>query len=193
MWNLLGFPGTMGYLSFSYLYRNVLAVPGWKWLSVMFVILWAFLMTSVSRVFMKFFISKKEETVLILSTEEEIRGTADVEQNGVTEEDFESEKKADKQKDPYFFGETLLVVTGICLVVIGMVPFYTIEKLADTLDAFFRIANSLGAVTYYNIEGLVAFVVAAVLAVLIYVNLVHGVLLRAIRNKKNKELKEKME
>ena len=155
----------------------------------MYVISWAFLMTSVSRVFMKFFVSKKEETVLILSTAEEISGKTDEERDDVLKEGENERVK----KDPYFFGEALLVLIGICLVVIGIAPSYTVEKIADVIDQFFRITQSVERITYYSMNGLVVFVVAAILAIFIYVNLVHGVLLRAIRNKKNKELQERME
>lgn len=191
--NLLGFPGTMGYLSFSFVFKNIFATLGWKWLIAMYVILWAFFMTSVSRVFMKFFVSKKEETVLILSTAEEISGSADAESDDVSEEDSDGEETTEVKKDPYFFGETLLVVIGVCLVAIGIAPSYTIGKIADVMDRFFWITNSVESIAYYAVDGLVAFVVAAILAIFFYVNLVHGVLLRAIRNKKNKELKERME
>ena len=187
--NLLGFPGTMGYLSFSFFFKNIFVSLGWKWLIAMYVISWAFLMTSVSRVFMKFFVSKKEETVLILSTAEEISGKTDEERDDVIKEGENERVK----KDPYFFGEALLVLIGICLVVIGIAPSYTVEKIADVIDQFFRITQSVERITYYSMNGLVVFVVAAILAIFIYVNLVHGVLLRAIRNKKNKELQERME
>ena len=195
--NLLGFPGTMGYLSFSFIFKNIFTTVGWKWFIAMYVILWAFLMTSVSRVFMKFFVSKKEETVLILSTAEEISGanTEDGDTALGTDVEADAEKSgiAQVKKDPYVFGEALLIAVGVFLVVIGIAPSYTVGELAKVVDEFFWIANSLESVAYYTTEGLVAFVIAAVLAILIYVNLVHGVLLRAVRNKKNKELKEKME
>ena len=195
--NLLGFPGTMGYLSFSFIFKNIFTTVGWKWFIAMYVILWAFLMTSVSRVFMKFFVSKKEETVLILSTAEEISGANTEDSDDALEKDVEADVEesgiAQVKKDPYVFGEALLIAVGVFLVVIGIAPSYTVGELAKVVDEFFWIANSLESVAYYTKEGLVAFVIAAVLAILIYVNLVHGVLLRAVRNKKNKELKEKME
>lgn len=194
--NLLGFPGTMGYYGFAFIFENIFSALGWKWLIAMYVILWAFFMTAVSRVFMKFFVSKKDETVLILSTAEEISGSADAEEeksSGENEDPENGEEPVVKPKEPYFFGEVLLVVAGILMIVVGIVPGYTVDKIAEVVDSFFWTINDLETFSYYAVDGVVAFAVAAVLAVFLYVNLVHGVLLRAIRNKKNKELKEKME
>lgn len=194
--NLLGFPGTMGYYGFTFIFENIFSTLGWKWLIAMYVVLWAFLMTAVSRVFMKFFVSKKDETVLILSTAEEISGLAAEEEEKSFEENDDMENGEEvvaKPKDPYFFGEVLLIVVEILMIVVGIVPGYTVDKLAEALDSFFWTINDLETFSYYAVDGFVAFVVAAVLAIFLYVNLVHGVLLRTIRNKKNKELKEKME
>ncbi len=185
--SLLGLPGTMGYIGFSMVYHNVFYTLGWKWLIGLFAVLWAFFMTAVSRVFMKFFVSKKDETVLILSTAEEIS------KKGEQEPDTEDTTKEQKAKDPYSFGEILLLVFGVVQVVIGVAPSYILDKVADDIDLFFYNANALENIVYYDVVCVVTFVVAAVLAILLYVNLVHGVLLRAIRNKKNKELKERNE
>lgn len=185
--SLLGFPGTMGYIGFSMVYHNVFYAVGWKWLIGLFAVLWAFFMTAVSRVFMKFFVSKKDETVLILSTAEEIHKTTGQED---LEEDAVKERK---EQNPYRFGEVLLIIFGVAQVIIGVAPSYILEKVADDTDLFFYNANALETIKYYDVSCLATFVVAAILAVLLYVNLVHGVLLRAIRNKKNKELKERNE
>lgn len=188
--SLLGLPGTMGYFGFSMMFYNVFHTLGWKWMIGLFAVLWAFFMTAVSRVFMKFFVSKKDETVLILSTAEEISGTADhLEQEGAPEE----EPKENEVKGPYRFGEVLLILVGAVQVAIGVAPSYTLDKIADYVDDFFYNANVVENVAYYDVAGVVTFVVTAILAILLYVNLVHGILLRAIRNKKNKELKERNE
>lgn len=187
--SLLGFPGTMGYLGFSMIFNNIFYAVGWKWLMGVFVVMWAFFMTAVSRVFMKFFVSKKDETVLILSTAEEISGSSD-DQSGVNDEMKDEAVMSDVEKDPYRFGEVLLMMVGILQIVVGVAPSYTVGKLADAVDDFFYNANALESIAYYEVACVVAFVVAAILAVILYVNLVHGVLMRAIRNKKNKELKE---
>lgn len=191
--NLLGLPGTMGYLGYSAIFKNIIANLGWKWLIGLFVVLWAFLMAAVSRVFMKFFVSKKDETVLILSTAEEINGSSDVQKDTETTQEDENpgnEEASAAQKKPYAFGEVLLLLIGILLVAVGIAPKYTIGRLAEDMDQFFWIINGVENYEYYTVEGLVAFIVAALLAVILYVNLVHGILLRAVRNKKNKELKE---
>jgi hypothetical protein len=39
---------------------------------------------------------------------------------------------------------------------------------------------------------MLAVAVVAALAALLYLNLIHGILLRAVRNKKNRELQQKM-
>lgn len=181
--SLLGLPGTAGYLSFSLIYKTILTTVGWRWLVVLFVIMWAAFMTAVSRVFMKFFVSKKDETVLILSTEEELRGNVD--------EDLENEECS--EKNPYHFAEVLLIVVGVVQVLIGVIPKFTIDTLSNAIDTFFFSGEVLDSITYYTMDGIIAFVVAAIIATILYVNLVHGILLRAIRNKKNKELKDRME
>lgn len=178
--NLTGVPGTLGHLGFASIYKMMQMVFGWKWLIALYVIMWAFFMAGTARVFMKLFVSKKDEAIRILSTEEK----PDV------EEDSEGEKSS--KKFPYLHGEVLLIVIGVLQVGIGIVPSVTIEKVADAFYQLFFCVQSTEHVGYYTWDGVIACVVAAVLAVLLYINLVHGVLLRAIRNKKNKELKDKL-
>lgn len=179
--NLTGVPGTLGYLGFSSVYKSIQTVLGWKWLIALYVIMWAFFMAAAARIFMKLFVSKKDEALRVLSVEEK----------NESEEDADGDKKP--QKSPYLLGEVLLIVTGILQLVIGMVPMLTVEKVSDAFYQLFFCVQSSEASGYYTIDGIIVCVVAAVLAILLYINLVHGVLLRAIRNKKNKELKTKME
>ena len=70
--SLCGVPGTAGFLAYSALFKTIQANPGWKWLICFYIIIWAFLMTAVVRVFMKFFVSKKDEALRIMSSEEEL-------------------------------------------------------------------------------------------------------------------------
>ena len=181
--NLAGVPGTAGYLAFSMILRTIVTYVGWKWLVVTFVIMWAFFITAVARVFMKLFVSKKDAAIRILSTEEEFQGNIG--------ENVQS--APENVKSPYFFAEVLLLLVGATQVVAGVIPDVTVERLSDKLDAFFFSSQVLKNVSYYTAEGIAGFVVAALLSLIIYLNLVHGILLRAIRNKKNRELKKKME
>ncbi len=202
--SLLGLPGTFGYIGFSMMFHNVFYDIGWKWLIVTFVLLWAVLMTVVSRVFMKFFVSKKDETVLILSTEEEVRRS---EEQAKPLDDEEDEKvdvtiqtheeisleKPKKAENKYLYGEGLLLAIGILQIAVGVFPRMIYGKAEPFLDELFVNGNVLEQTVYYDMASLLTFALAAVLAILLYVNLVHGVLLRAIRNRKNKKLKAQQE
>ncbi len=183
--SLLGFPGTLGHIGFSMIFHNVFHNLTWKWLVVTFVLLWVVFMTVVSRVFMKFFVSKKDETVLVLSTEEEVRRS---EEHAKPLDDEE-----EKAENRYRFGESLLVLVGVLQIIVGVFPGVTLGKLEPFLDEFFINGNILDVMVYYDVSCVVTFVLAAILAVLLYVNLVHGVLLRTIRNRKNRKLKEQQE
>ncbi|MBE5942065.1 MAG: hypothetical protein E7264_05960 [Lachnospiraceae bacterium] len=201
--SLLGFPGTLGYVGFSMIFHNVFHDLAWKWLIVTFVLLWAVFMTAVSRVFMKFFVSKKDETVLILSTEEEVRRSEehakpldDEEEQDATAEQTQEDATIAKPKKPenrYRFGEGLLLLAGLLQLIVGIFPKVTLGKAEPFLDELFVNGNVLETVVYYDIPCVITFILAAVLAILLYVNLVHGVLLRTIRNRKNKKLKAQQE
>lgn len=183
--SLGGVPGTAGFLAHSLLYKSILTTVGWKWLLVVYTIQWAFLMTALARVFMKLFVSKKDETIRILTTEEEFQAQG------------EKEPPADyseaSNRNPYRFGEILLVLTGLVQVIFGIVPFYTVDRLSVAVNEFFHGKALEDAISYYTVDVMAGFVIAVVFCVLLYLNLVHGVLLRAIRNKKNKTLQEKQE
>ena len=148
---------------------------------VLFLILWAFFATAVVRVFMKFFVSKKDKTIKILS-EEEHSAEDDV--------DNSEEKPQEKTPAPYRTGEILLLVFGLLQVAIGLFPAFTVEKLSEAVNLYFKGRELSGAVAYYTKEMWIVFAIVAVLCLILYVNLVHGVLLRAVRNKKNRKLQE---
>ncbi len=176
--SLAGVPGTAGFLAHSTLFHTIQAGLGWKWLCVFYVVEWGFFITAVSRVFMKLFVSKQEETEHILEPEKEQSG----EKEPVEQVDF--------SKHPYLFGECLLLFAGLLQVITGILPGITPHGVGKTAFGYVHLAMQDGVVSYYNMGVWIAFAVAACLGVFFYVNLVHGVLLRAVRNKKNKELKE---
>lgn len=182
--NLGGVPGTIGFLSHSMIYKTILTNISWKWLTVVYIILWAFLMTAVTRVFMKLFVSKKEETLRILTTKEEMK------QDALSETE-DAEQPAVK-KNPYLAGEIVLLIVGVLQFVVGILSNLTVDKMAVFIRDFFKGEDIVDAIPYFTSDALVGFSIAAVLCVLLYVNLVHGILLRAIKNKKNKKLKEKI-
>lgn len=183
--NLAGVPGTAGFLAHSMIYKTVLTNVGWKWLSVVYIVLWAFLMTAVTRVFMKLFVSKKEESMKILSAAKETEAAEEQEKTETL--------KAKKAPNAYRAGEIMLVVIGGVQILISLLPNMTVDKLSGYIRDFFRGENIVDAIPYYTSDVLISFAIAAVLCVLLYINLVHGILLRIIRNKKNKSLQKKME
>lgn len=173
--SLGGVPGTAGFLAHSMLFKTVYENVGWKWLITIYVILWAFLMTAVTRIFMKLFVSRKEEAVRILTAEEELQTESeDIEEN----------------KTPYRGGEILLLLIGIIQIAVGILPGMTVDKMEDIFVDFCHGKILIQAVPYFTANAWIGFGIAAVLCILLYVNLVHGVLLRAVKNKKNKELQE---
>ena len=173
--SLGGVPGTAGFLAHSMLFKTVYENVGWKWLITVYVILWAFLMTAVTRIFMKLFVSRKEEAMRILTAEEELQTESeDIEEN----------------KTPYRGGEILLLVIGIIQIAVGILPGMTVDKMEDIFVDFCHGKILTQAVPYFTANAWIGFGIAAVLCILLYVNLVHGVLLRAVKNKKNKELQE---
>lgn len=175
--SLGGVPGTTGFLAYSMLYKTILTNIGWKWLTVVYVILWAFLMTAVTRIFMKLFVSKKEEAVRILSTEDE-----------PLSEQVSDEKK--EEKNPYLCGEIMLLLIGLLQIVTGILPNMTMDKLGDAVTEFCHGKKLVDAIPYFTVDAFIGFGIAVLLCIVLYFNLVHGVLLRAIRNKKNKKLQQ---
>lgn len=193
--SLVGVPGTAGFLAYSLLYTFILKTVGWKWLLAMFIILWAFFATAVVRVFMKFFVSKKDETLRILSTEAELSGKAK-EQNGnesAGETDESAEESVKKTENPYRMGEIMLLIIGVVQVVIGVLPAQTVERISGAVNVYFRGGELSNAITYYTTDTWIAFGIVAVLCLLLYLNLVHGILLRVIRDKKNRKLQKENE
>lgn len=179
--SLGGVPGTAGFLSYSMIFKTIFTNLGWKWLMVVYIILWAFFMTAVVRVFMKLFVSKKDETIRILATEEEL-------QTGEETIDEEEEKK-----NPYLWAELLLLLTGLAQLAVGILPKLTVEKVVPAFTEFLHGKTLADAAPYYSTAALAAYGIAVVLCILLYMNLVHGILLRAIKNKKNKKLQEKIQ
>lgn len=176
--SLAGVPGTAGFLAHSTLFHTVQAGLGWKWLIVFYVVEWGFYITAVSRIFMKLFVSKKEETLHILEPEKE------------QQEEGDPVEQVDYAKHPYLLGECLLLFAGVLQIITGILPGITPHGSGKTALGYVHLAMQDGMVSYYNMGVWIAFAVAALLGILFYVNLVHGVLLRAVRNKKNRELKE---
>ncbi len=183
--SLAGIPGTLGYLGHSALFKSISTAIGWKWLVVVYIIMWAFLMTAVLRVFMKFFISKPEEKLRILTSEEE---------RLVDDDSTQAKGKDDRRA--YRFGEVLLLLVGIVQIAAGIIPQWTVGHKA-VIAPFLNFCHLNETVhvdlNYFSKGAVIACVVAVVLCALLYTNLVHGILLRAIRNRKNKKLKEEAE
>ena len=177
---LIGVPGTLGFLGQSMVVRSLFTVSKWKWLIVVYAIQWGFFVTAVARYYMKLFVSKKEAVVAILSTEEELEA-------GVLK------KEPSDPKNAYWFGEVLLGLISVFLVVVGIVPKYTVELLSKNIDGYFHMAVVGDTISYYTADVLVMFAVAALLGTFIYVNLVHGILLRKIRDRKMKKMQKKLQ
>ena len=96
----------------------------------------------------------------------------------------------EENKTPYRGGEILLLVIGIIQIAVGILPGMTVDKMEDIFVDFCHGKILTQAVPYFTANAWIGFGIAAVLCILLYVNLVHGVLLRAVKNKKNKELQE---
>lgn len=190
--NLAGIPGTAGFLAYSLTYQFILKIARWTWLVIVFLILWAFLATAIVRVFMKFFVSKKDETLHILATEEELSGT-DKETNKETDDDEHTEIPAEQLKNPYKTGEIMLVLLGAIQVIVGVLPDHTVDKLSKAVNVYFRGKELSGAVSYYTADTWIAFAIIAVLCLVLYLNLVHGILLRWVRDNKNRKLQRESE
>ena len=191
--SLIGVPGFAGFLAHSMLFNTIIKHIGWKWLTVVYILLWAFFMTAVVRIFMKLFISKKEQTLRILTTDVELQQTA--EQKIIDEKNKEVSENKDentKTKNPYVIGEILLLGIGLVQLIIGVFPNQTIDKIENAIITVLHGENIPGAIPYFAGDVFIGFSIAVLLCVFLYLNLVHGILLRAIRNKKNKKLQEKL-
>ncbi len=195
--SLVGVPGTLGFLAYSALFHTLISDIKWKWLTVLCILLWAFFMTAVVRFFMKLFISKKEESMQILTTREERKRSEDVEKaeenrderiNGGISEN--RNKKA--EGNLCIFGEVILLGISVIQIAAGIFPYFISEQLRKTVMMFSYVENKTGTISYFTEDVLIGFGVAVLLAAIFYLNLVYGILLRTIRNKKNKKLKESL-
>ncbi|HCJ07882.1 MAG: complex I subunit 5 family protein [Lachnospiraceae bacterium] len=183
--SLAGVPGTLGYLGYGTLFKSISTGIGWKWLVVVYIILWGFLMTAVLRIFMKFFISKPDEPLRILTSEEE---------ELVGDNSLEAKGKDDQ--NAYRFGEILLLLAGVVQVVMGVIPEWSAnyQPIITKFITFCNLNETVHLeVNVYSKSVLLAGGIAVILCALFYTNLVHGVLLRVIRNRKNKKLKAEAE
>lgn len=197
--SLAGVPGTAGFLAHSILFNTITTKIGWKWLTVVYVVLWALFMTAVVRVFMKLFISRKEKVLRILTTEEETQaavegGKADGKTSDNGEESLSGERKKTKKavKNPYILGEVMLLGIGMIQIAVGILPGFTFDQLGNDVMTLLHGDSIKGAVPYFAGDVFIGFGIAVILCIVFYLNLVHGILLRAIRNKKNKKLQEKL-
>lgn len=187
--SLVGVPGMAGFLAHSMLFNTITKNIGWKWLTIVYVILWAFFMTAVVRIFMKLFISKKEETLRILTTDEELRKDSE---SAIKEQKELSGKINNNKKQSYLVGEILLIGIGLLQVIIGVFPNQTLDKIENAVMFFLHGENVPGTIPYFSGDVFIGFGIAVLLCIVLYINLVHGVLLRAVRNKKNKKLQENL-
>lgn len=184
--SIAGVPGTAGFLAHALLYKTILVNMKWRWLIVLYIILWAFLATAVTRIFMKLFVSSREKTLRIMTAEGEAI-------NIQKEEENEQRIEADKtKKNPYRLGEVMLLILGLLQVIVGILPHQFFDKMAGAIVEYSNGENLLDSIPYYTSDIVTAVIIVAVLSTLLYVNLIHGILLRKVRNKKNKELQEKM-
>lgn len=184
--SIAGVPGTAGFLSHVLLYKTILVNLRWRWLIVLYIILWAFLATAVARIFMKLFVSAREKAFRIMTEE----GEAVNMQKEADDERLIEEDKT--KKNPYRSGELLLLFLGLLQIVVGVLPNQFFDKMAGAIVEYSNGENFLDAIPYYTSDIGIAALIVAVLTVLLYLNLIHGILLREVRNKKNRELKEKM-
>lgn len=174
---LIGCPGTVGFLANSILLKSLLTIVKWKWLLVFYVVQWAFYITAVARVYMKLFVSKKDETMHVLASPEEL-------------EKLNQSKEPSDPKNAFRFGEILLVILCTVQIIIGILPGLTVGKLSDSIDAAFLMNPLADGIKHYTLDVLMIFLIAAFLGFIVYLNLVHGIFLRAVRNRKNKQLQK---
>ncbi len=176
---LIGIPGTMGFLGSSLLVKSVLTVVKWKWLIGVYILQGGLYVTAIARWYMKLFVSKKEETMYIMTSKEKLEAS-------------EQKKEPSDPQNAYRQGEILLVIVSLVLVVVGILPHVTIDRLSNGIDTFFYLLPMADKIYYYTTDVLLVLVVVAILGFLLYFNLVHGVVLRAVRNKKNKKIQKEM-
>jgi hydrogenase-4 component B len=184
--SIAGVPGTSGFLSHALMYKTILTTLRWKWLVVLYIILWAFLAVAVTRIFMKLFVSEREKTLRLLTEEGE---AVNIQKEEADEQLIEGDKT---KKNPYQVGEILLLLLGFLQVVMGVLPHSFFDKMAGAIVEYSNGENLLDVIAYYTWDVMLAVAVVAALAALLYLNLIHGILLRAVRNKKNRELQQKM-
>lgn len=177
---LIGVPGTLGFLGQSLLLKSMLTIAKWKWLVGVYVIQWAFYMTAIARLFMKLFISKKDETMHVMVSEEELEAN-------------QQKKEPSDPKNAYWFGQLLLGIYAVITVVAGIIPRFTVDRLSEQIENYFQIMSTDGTIPYFTMDVCIIFVISAILAFVIYLNLVHGIILRAVKNKKNKKIQEEFE
>lgn len=184
--SIAGVPGTAGFLSHALLYKTILVNLGWHWLMVLYIILWAFLATAAVRIFMKLFVSTREKALRIMTVEGE---AVNMQKEAYDEKLIEGDKT---KKNPYRHGEAFLLLMGLTQIVVGIWPHNFFDKMAGAIVEYSNGEKLLDVIPYYTLDIVKAVIIVAVLAVLLYVNLVHGILLRGVRDKKNKKLQEKM-
>ena len=183
--SMAGVPGTAGFLSHALLYRTILVNLHWRWLVVLYIILWAFLATAVTRIFMKLFVSTREKALRIMTEE----GEAVNMQKEAYEEKLIEEDKT--KKNSYRVGEILLLMLGCMQIIVGILPHQFFDKMAGAIVEYSNGEKLFDMIPYYTSDIVVAVVIVTVLTVLLYVNLIHGILLRRVKDKKNRELQEK--
>lgn len=176
---LIGIPGTAGFLGQSMLLQSVVGIAKWKWLIVLYVILWSFFITAICRYYMKLFISKKDISMHVMASEEELEAS-------------NKKKEPSDPRNAFFLGESMLIVISMFVVILGVLPGFSVQKLSASIDSYFYMKAFGDGISYYQKNALVLFLIAAVLGVFWYVNLVHGISLRAIRDKKNKKIQQDM-
>lgn len=176
---LIGVPGTMGFLGCSLLVKSLLTVVKWKWLVGAYIIQGGFYVTAIARWYMKLFVSKKDETLHVMASKEELEAS-------------EHKKEPSDPEHAYRQGEILLVMVSVVLIVTGVLPHLTIDKMTAAMDTFFWMIPLEDRIPYYTIDVLLVLAVVVFLGCILYVNLVHGIFLRAVRNKKNKKIQKEM-
>lgn len=192
--SLIGVPGTLGFLAYSTLFHTLIADIRWKWLTVLYILLWAFFMTAVVRFFMKLFVSRKEEAMQILTTEEERKRIEKARENmnGGINSCISKNRNKKEESNLYISGEMILLGIGVIQIAAGIFPNFIFEQLGNAAMMFLHVGNNTGTISCFTEDVLMGFGIAVLLCIVFYLNLVYGILLRAIRNKKNKELKESL-
>lgn len=184
--SIAGVPGTAGFLSHALLYKTILVNLKWRWLVILYIVLWAFLATAVARIFMKLFVSTREKPLRIMTQEgEAVNLQKEAYDEQLIEEDL-------TKKNPYSLGEIALLLLGFMQVVVGVLPHQFFDKMAGAIVEYSKGEKLFDLIPYYTSDIVCAVLIVTVLSVFLYLNLIHGILLRAVRNKKNKELQNKL-